>query len=127
MWKPKDATWNFYDVGDDKTTAKYKDGQSDISNRVLRLKYHRKKCPVLRSIPKKRTFDCTENGETSHEMNESSPKWPKLEQPNVMKYGMSTDSKMKAQLDEQIARAFYACNIPFNIFSRRLCFQSNCE
>ena len=31
MGKPKDAIWNFYDVGDDKTTAKYKECQSDIS------------------------------------------------------------------------------------------------
>ena len=105
------ATWGnqkmpygtFYDFGDDKTTAKYKEYQSDISNRVLRMECHRKKCPVLRNILKKRTFDCTENDETSHDLNESTPK---LQQPSVMKYGMSADSKMTAQLDEQIARAF---------------------
>ena len=59
---------------------------------------------------------CIENNDISHELNESKPKRPKLQQPSVMKYDMSTDSKMKDQLDEQIARAFNACNIPFNIF-----------
>ena len=89
MGKPTDAIWNFYDVGDDKTTAKYEECQSDISNRVLRLK-----CPALHNTPKKRTFNCFENDQTSHELNESTPKWPKLQQPSVMKYGMSIDSKM---------------------------------
>jgi len=54
----------------------------------LQLKYHRKKHPVLYNIPKKRTFDCTENDETSHELNESKPKWQKLKQPSVMKYSI---------------------------------------
>jgi len=60
--------------------------------------------------------DCIENDASSHELNESKLKQPKLQQPSVMKYSMLTDSTMKAELDEQIGRAFYACNIPFNIF-----------
>ena len=55
--------------------------------------------------------------ETSHELNESSPKQPKLQEPSVIKYGKSTDSKMKAQLDELVSHAFYVCNIPFNVIS----------
>jgi len=126
--EPKHAIRNFYDVGDDKTTAIYKECQSDISNRVLWLKCHRKKCPVLRNFQKKRTFDCTENDETSHELNETTPKRPELQQPSVMKYGMSTDSKMKAQLDKQTACAsFYMPAIFDSIFSSRLCFQCNCD
>ena len=71
MGKPKDAIWNFYDVSDDKTTAKCKECQSDISNRVLRLKCHREKYPALHNTSKKRTFGCIENDEISREFNES--------------------------------------------------------
>jgi len=100
MGKPKDVIWNVYDVDDDKTTVKYKECQSDISNRVLRLKCHRKKCPVLRNILKKRTFDCTENDETSHDLNES------------------TSYKLHVHSMPAIIHS---------IFSRRLCFQCNYE
>ena len=76
MGKQKDAIWNFYDA-DDKTTAKCKECQSDISSRVLRLKCHREKCPALRNTPKKRIFDCIENYDIRHELNESKPKTAK--------------------------------------------------
>ena len=44
-------------------------------------------------------------------------KRPKLQQSNINNYGCQTDHRMKTQLDQQIARLFYACNIPFNIAS----------
>ena len=44
-------------------------------------------------------------------------KRPKLQQNNINNYGCQTDHRMKTQLDQQIARLFYACNIPFNIAS----------
>jgi len=39
-------------------------------------------------------------------------KKPKLQQPQMSDFTFVTDNKMKQQIDEQIARFFYACNIP---------------
>lgn len=50
------------------------------------------------------------------EINEQHPsKKPKLQQRSVSSYGISTDANMWEQLDEQIAKLFYACNLPFVI------------
>jgi len=42
-------------------------------------------------------------------------KKPRLLQPQIGNYGVTTDQKVKKQLDEQVARFFYACNIPFAV------------
>jgi len=41
----------------------------------------------------------------------------KLQQSQINSYGCQTDARTKIQLDHQIARLFYACNLPFNIAS----------
>lgn len=43
------------------------------------------------------------------------PKRAKLRQRNLSKFGVSTDSATWEKLDEQIAKLFFACNLPFNI------------
>jgi len=42
-------------------------------------------------------------------------KKPKLQQPQMTDFTVVTDNKMKQQIDEQIARFFCACNIPFAV------------
>ena len=65
-----------------------------------------------------RTFDCIENDETSHvESDESTPKRLKLQEPSVMKYAISTDSKMKAQVHEHTAPTLYTSIILFSVIS----------
>ena len=50
-----------------------------LNTRSVKVISHREKCPAIRNTPKKRTFDCIENDEASDELNESSPKRPKLQ------------------------------------------------
>jgi len=53
LGKPKDAIWNFYDVGDDKTNAKYKECQSDeMSQKEMSspLQYSKEHLIVLRTM-----------------------------------------------------------------------------
>ena len=41
-----------------------------------------------------------------------SSKKGKLQQPHISKFGVTNDKKSQDQLDEQVARFFFACNIP---------------
>ena len=115
--KPKDPIWNFYTVLEDdkKPSARCKDCNAEVSVKVLRLKSHREKCPGLsRSKAEKRPLE-TKTEPTNPtdptkpiipitDDEQPSTKRPKLQQRSVSGYGISTDSSMWAQLDEQIAK-----------------------
>ena len=117
--KPKDLIWNFFTILEDNqnTNARYKDCNSEVSAKVLRLKNHRQKCLGLKqpeSITKRPLEEITSEPETLS--NDQPPaKRPKLQQTSFSSFAVSTDCSMWKQLDEQIARLFYACNLPFNI------------
>jgi hypothetical protein len=54
---------------------------------------------------------------TSEQQDQSviSVKKGKLQQPHISQFGITTDKKMQEQLDEQVARFFFSCNIPFSV------------
>ena len=130
--KPKDPIWNFYNLGDSsKTTATCKDCNAVVSAKVLRLRAHREKCPAS-ARPVKRPFADVEQHDpapTSTTTTSTTPKKTvpdpvepttepvakKPKQSSMTTYSFSTDQTMSRQLDEQIAKLFYACNLPFNI------------
>lgn len=52
------------------------------------------------------------------------PQFPQLKdrvrQRNLSRYGIITDSATKENLDEQIVRLFYSCNLAFNIADNQI-------
>ena len=128
--KPKDPVWNFYSALDDekKTSVRFLDCNAEVSAKVLRLRTHCEKCPELvknktKSKPVKRPYDQIADTipEPSTpveptEVNDQTPsKKTRLQQHNVSSYGISTDTNMWAQHNDQLAKTFYACNLPFII------------
>ena len=59
-------------------------------------------------------MECNLNQIPQHEP-EPTTKKPKTCQSQMPSYCMKTDAATSNQLDLQIARSFYACNIPFNV------------
>ena len=123
--KPKDPIWNFYSalIEDKKTSVRCLYCNAEVSAKVLRLKSHREKCPGLLKSKSKSVKRCHEEltnlptpPTEPTDTNEQPPsKKPKLQQRSASNYGVSTDSNMWEQLDEQTAKLFYACNLPFII------------
>ena len=129
--KPKDPIWNFFTILKDKkkttkkkktkkkkkNSARCKDCNIEVSAKVLRLKNHRQKCLGLKkpeSIAKRPLKEITSEPETLS--NDQPPaKRPKLQQTSFSSFVVSTDCSMWKQLDEQIARLFYACDLPLNV------------
>lgn len=120
--KPKDPVWNFFTQTEGKTSAKCKQCSADVSAKVLRLKAHREKCPALSRVPQgglKRVLEDAQDPPIPSVDEDQQPaqKRPRLQQSSVTHFGLTTDRKQKVELDMQIARMFYACNIPFNVVS----------
>ena len=120
--KAKNPIWGFYTITVEgkKQTAKRNDCQTIVSAKADRLKSHRERCPGLPKQTHKRRHEEIEDGPQEVETEVTTTpaaKRPKLQQSNINNYGCQTDHRMKTQLDQQIARLFYACNIPFNIAS----------
>lgn len=127
--KSKDPVWGFYTVtvNGKKTTAICNDCKNEVSAKADRLKVHREKCPSLATqgskkrpepvgdVPQKTTTTQVEAPTTC--TTEQPTKRLKLQQSQINSYGCQTDARTKIQLDHQIARLFYACNLPFNIAS----------
>ena len=99
-----------------KTSAKCKDCNCEVSAKVLRLKSHRQKCQGQKkpeTVAKRPFEEMVSEPETPND--QPTAKRQKLQQTNFSSYAISTDCNLWKQLDEQIARLFYACNLPFNI------------
>jgi hypothetical protein len=130
--KPRDPIWNLYDIFEEsnKTTAKCKDCSAVVSAKVIRLRNHREKCPGLPNKPTEKRPEMIQETQPksacSQQTTEPAPepeensiepaaKRPRLYQPSINYYSISTDKTMTKHLDEQLAKLFYACNLPFNI------------
>ena len=113
--KPKDPIWNFFAVAeqDNKTTVQCIDCKTVVSAKAPRT--HREKCPANRPSQKRPVpvEPATQPAEPATP--EPAAKKPRILQSNMNSYSMFTDQSMSQQLDEQIAKLFYACNLPFNI------------
>ena len=89
-----------------------------VSDKIERLRNHRKRCPAI---------GCSTHPEQQYDsIVESLPqplpipaKRPKTCQPHMSSFCIKTDSAAATQLDLQIAKFLYACNIPFNIVEHK--------
>ena len=106
-----------------KTTAKCKDCSTSVSAKSDRLRTHKQKCSarLVTKPSQKRPLDIEPEETVSHSPEvvpfvEPPTKRSKV-QVNVDNYFVSTDAKTKSELEEEIAKTFYACNIPFNVAS----------
>lgn len=120
--KPRDPVWNFFTVADqdNKTSAKCNDCKTVVSAKAPRLRVHREKCPMNRPTQKRPLPEEDTAAEPSTQTPEQAmpmpaAKKPRLLQSSMNSYSLSTDQSMSRQLDEQIAKLFFACNLPFNI------------
>ena len=122
--KPKNPVWNCFLVIEEngKKTAKCKDCGVQVSAKSERLQSHRLKCADLKVKPSRKRFLDMHNESLNvscdelhtNELSQPPCKIAKI-QSNVDTFFTSTDKQTKTQLDEQIARTFYACNVPFNV------------
>ena len=116
--------WNCFVVIEDngKKTAKCKDCGALVSAKSERLQSYRQKCVEIKVKPARKrlldvdneSFDVNSDELHLNEFSQPPRKMPRI-QPNVDTFFTSTDKQSKTQLDEQTARTFYACNIPFNV------------
>ena len=138
--RPQDPLWQFFIKLDNDTKVKCTTCGSAISAKIERMRNHHSRCsrvPLLSSEgelqqnnePSTSTAhlnplnavqpDTTPSPCTFSSFEQSAEpltvKKPKLQQPQMTGFTVVTDNKTKQQLDEQIARFFYACNIPFAV------------
>ncbi|KAJ8044922.1 hypothetical protein HOLleu_07813 [Holothuria leucospilota] len=125
--RPKDPVWDSFESQTGKTVAKCRKCKAEVSAKTKRLKVHMTKCPALFKVTDSTGSDIEETRENNEGTSavtdpepprpeQPPPKKAKLQQP-VLTFGVKTDAKTKDKLDEQIAKMFYACNIPFVIVS----------
>ena len=115
--KQKDPIWNFFAVveQDNKTSASCIDCKTVVSAKAPRLRAHREKCLANRPS-KKRPLPVDDiPADLSTQTPEPAAKKLRTLQSSINSYCLSTDQSMSDQLDEQIAKLFFACNLPFNI------------
>ena len=107
--RPSDPTRSFC-LKVEGSKARCIDCNSLVSNKIERLRNHRKHCHSVSSsthLEPDLIFECSP---------QPSPlRRPKTCQPQMSSFTIRTDSAAASQLDLQIARFFYACNIPFNV------------
>ena len=117
MVKQKDPIWNFFAVveQDNKTSASCIDCKAVVSVKAPRPCAHREKCPANRHSQKRPLPEDEVSTEPSTPTTEPATKKPRLHQSSMTSHCLSTDQSMSERLDEQIAKLFYACNLPFNI------------
>ena len=136
--KPKDPIWDMYIITqeDGKTVTKCMDCNAKVSAKSDRLKAHRSKCPKAKSDRKDDVHVVSEtpsaatsradpsSASSSHASpsntmdDQPAAKKAKLRTIDMDQFVVKTTASMKSQLDEQIARAFFACNIPFNVIDQ---------
>ena len=107
--RPSDPIRSFF-LKVDGSKLRCIDCNYSVSNKIERLRNHRKRY---------RSSSCTTQLEPDLILEPSpqpSPiKRPKTYQPQMSSFTMKTDFSAAKQLNLQIARFFYACNIPFNV------------
>ena len=86
------------------------DCKSLVSNKIERLRNHRKRCRSIYSITQLESDLIVKPSPQPSPINR-----PKTCQPQMSSFTVKTDSAAANQLHLQIAKFFYACNIPFNV------------
>ena len=111
--RPSDPTRNLF-LKVDGSKMKCVDCNSLVSDKIERLRNHRKRCPAISctALPKQQDDLIVES---MPQLLPIPAKRPKYCQPQMSSFCLKTDSAAATQLDLQIARFFYACNILFNI------------
>ena len=107
--RPSDPTRSFF-LNVEGSKARCIDRNYLVSNKIERLRNHRKHCHSLNSsthLEPDLIFESLPQP--------SSLKRPKTCQPQMSSFTIWTDSAAASQLDFKIARLFYACSIPFNV------------
>jgi len=116
--KPNDHIWNMYTLCEveGKTVVKCMDCETLASAKSDRN--HEIKCgPVTKNAPHKRSF-YTNNVDVNPTTPTDQPATKNMKvQGTIDSFFTTTDAKAKVQLDEQIATAFFACSILFNVIS----------
>ena len=143
IWSSKRTlSGSFYIIDDgSKKIAKCKVCKQTISAKIERLKSHKSKCVVQTecvgirnetalkspSTSTKRKLDIYDDEPDTQGAVPGSPfPTPKRakRQRNLSGYTVATDTPTWQKLDEQIAKLFYACNLPFNIADNPIWRQS---
>ena len=114
--KCRDPAWNCFILVEstadcNKKIAKCKQCEVSVSPKIERLKAHLKKC--IHAIQELKPT--TKRAAVIDDDIDVQPLPKKLCQPQMINYSIKTDNTFKAKLDDQIAKFFYACNIPFNV------------
>ena len=115
MTKHKDPIWNFFAVEDDKTGVRYISCKTIVSAKAPRLRAHREKCLANRPSQKRPLPEDDSPVEPASKPAEPPVKKMRMVQSSMNSHCLSIDQSMSDQLDEQIAKLFFACNLPFNI------------
>ena len=107
-----------------KWQVKYRDYETSVRAKSDRLRNHNIKYgAVTKNTPykTKRLLDIITNTKHIDKNITTSTDEPATKKIKVHRavdsFCTKTDAKTKVQLDKQIAKAFYACNIPFNVTS----------
>ena len=112
-YRPSDPTRSFF-LKVEGSKARCIDCNSLVTNKIERLRNHRKHCHSVSSgtrLEPDLIFECSPQ--------HTPLKRPKTCQPQMPSFTIRTDSAAASQLDLQIARFFYACNIPFNVLNTK--------
>lgn len=143
--RPFDPVWQFFTKVDNDTKVKCVGCGTSVSAKIERLKNHRARCVstneaeiedvtmqqhLLPSTAAAAAAGCSSievgdpDGQAAKRKSDSdamvnpheqSTKKGKLQQPQINNFGVTTDRKTQDQLDEQVARFFFSCNIPFAV------------
>jgi len=125
--KPKDPVWGFYEVVTEGTKSKAmcKACSSIVSAKAERLRTHLQKCSKAVQDKKPPTstpdvvcvkdIDCVVTAmDLSNDCVRKSTTLKRLRQTS-MSYVIPTSDDTRVTLDEQIAKMFFAFNLPFNV------------
>ncbi|KAH3713832.1 hypothetical protein DPMN_073633 [Dreissena polymorpha] len=125
--KPRDPIWGFYDKITEEYKAKCKACSCEVSAKVERLKTHLQKCSKAVQVSK--ATDSATSSEVCVADSANPPttlKRPsnveqavltpkRLQQQLLNEFTLQTSDSARVSLDEQKARFFFACNVPFNV------------
>lgn len=117
--RPGDPVRQFFQKLDG-TKSKCVDCSEQVSSKIERLRAHRKRCPkAYIPVPSTRV-----EKRPAPEMEEDEPECqpPPAKRPlqsQMSSFAIKTDTTMAALIDQQVAKFFYACNIPFNVAEQK--------
>ena len=114
LTKHTNPIWNFFAVEDDTTGVGCISCKTIVSAKAPRLRAHRGNCLANSSSQKRPLPEDDSLVEPSTKPTEPTAKKMRMVQSSMNSHCQSTDQSMSDQLDEPIAKLFFACNLPFN-------------